>query len=130
MEIDQSTMDKSNEDLLFELGLSIDDQSLSSKNKTRMDYVFDGLAWMAQRRSEFISLICQNSVITTLRTHHRAANRLALAGAIGDLISATCGQVPVATVAVLLAYEGLHSLCPGDCGNDGGSDTDAVTTKP
>jgi hypothetical protein len=118
MQIEASMLAKSKEDLFYEIGLAVVDQSIGSKNKTRMDYVFDAMAWMSKKRVDFISVICGSSVVVTLREHERAANRLALAGAIADLICHCCGTAPVVLVSMLLADEGLHALCGPKCDGD------------
>jgi hypothetical protein len=118
MQIDESILGKSSEDLLYELGVSVADESLGSKTKSRMDFVFDALAWMSNRRAEFISRICQSSVIARLREYERTSNRLALIGAIADLVCYCCGTAPVMTVSALLADEGLHVLCISECSDE------------
>lgn len=121
-EFDRALLSLSKDDLLFQVGEAVQQGSLESRRKSRMDKIFDAMAWLSEKREEFVKALCATPVITTHREHERAGERVVLIAAIIDLICSCTGAVPAATVAVLIANEGLTALCDNCAeGNSAGS---------
>ena len=98
-------------DLLIHLGKSFDQDRLGGKGFTPHEYVNNARSWYFKNRAELVKKICSNEDIKKLHKNSRGIHRAILAAAIADALTGYLTGVTLTTIAVLLANEGLESLC-------------------
>ena len=104
-------MQMNEEDLFDQLGLELERRGPGVKPLTRHERVAEARNWMARNAAKFAQRLCTQPHLKQFRTAGKIQDRVQLAAAILDLVAATAGVIAPATVSVLLAKEGLQTLC-------------------
>jgi hypothetical protein len=106
-------LESSEKDLFIKVGAALLADSMAGRPPLEHDLELTGRNWFAQHLNEFRHAICGNHHVKIYLEGKSNADRAQLVAAIVDLIATVTGNVPAATVAVLLLNQGLEKLCSG-----------------
>jgi hypothetical protein len=102
---------QSEDELYEQLGRQLQRGTLGARERSPEESREYARSWFARRHTDLAAAICPTQVVRTYLASKRIQDRILLAAAIADLITAIFKGIPATTVAVLIVKEGLESLC-------------------
>ena len=109
-------MTLSEDELLQRLGFELEQAAPGIKPLTLQERSQEARHWLAKNRSRIANMVCNDPRTKAFQSSSRTQDRVQLAAGVLDVLAALAGIVGPATVAVLLAKEGLDTLCPEAAG--------------